>query len=222
MRFILLFLMVLVLENFLYSQTPIEAESKRSDKAPNFSDVSGSPYLFKDWSDGLVKFTSGRQLKQFKLKFDCVKNQLVLQFQGTSFAAESKVSEFVMIPKFGKNDDSIFFKKGFPAIGRGTTETFYQVLVEGKASLLHLHSKNVIEEQQFGGTSVYRHFEDEERDFIFVNNEMFQVDRDKQSILTILPDKAPELKNFINENDFRMRSPEDLKRVVKKYNELVQ
>ncbi|HUR12069.1 MAG TPA: hypothetical protein VM012_11895 [Flavitalea sp.] len=222
MRWLLLSLMVFVFELSLVSQTPIDTEVKPGDKTPNFSDVSGSPYLFKDWSDGLVKFSSGRTLKQFKLKFDCVQNQLILQFEGSSFAAESKVKEFIMIPKNGKKSDSLYFRKGFPPVGKATNETFYQILAEGKATLLHLVSKNIIEEKQYGATNVYRHFENEERFFVFLNNEMIQVDRDRMSLTNILLDKGAEIKQFINDQDLRMRSPEDLTLVVKKYNALVQ
>src|SRR5262245_42784000 len=84
------------------------------------SDISGNPYLFKDWSNGTVRFSSGREMKQFKLKFDAFRNQLLLQFEGSTFAAESKVQEFVLLQK----KDSLVFRKGFPP----NENTFYQVL----------------------------------------------------------------------------------------------
>ena len=78
--------------------------------------VSGNPYLFKEWCDGVVRFSSGRTLNQFKLKFDCLKNALLLQFNGSAFAAESKVQEFVMYPK--KKDSLLCLKSGpgFPQL----------------------------------------------------------------------------------------------------------
>src|SRR3979409_744862 len=34
----------------------------------NYNNVSGDPFLFKDWCEGVIKFTSGRVVTQFKLK----------------------------------------------------------------------------------------------------------------------------------------------------------
>jgi len=119
-----------------------------SQETPIYNDVSGSAFLIRDWSEGVIRFSSGRVSTQFKLKFDCVKNQLNLQFNGSTFATESKVKEFVLYTKNGNTPDSMVFRKGFPAADKGNEETYFQVLVEGKAMLLCLHLKLIAEEQQ--------------------------------------------------------------------------
>ena len=118
--------------------------------APAISDdqitnASGNPYLFKDWMDGVVLFKSGRVVKQFKLRFDCARNRLMLQFEGASFAAESQVKEFVLYTQSRKNKDSLLFRKGYPSIEKNTEDTYYQVLVSGKAVLLRLYTKVLVE-----------------------------------------------------------------------------
>lgn len=194
----------------------------RSDKTIDFSNVSGNPYLFKDWSEGMVLFSSGRLMKQFRLKFDCAQNRLMLLFNGATFAAESKVKEFFIFQKNGKGKDTMIFRKGFPAAGLGTDETYYQVLTTGKAMLLRLFSKTVVEETPLGAASVQRHFEDNEDFYLLRNNQLMLVNKEKGSLVELLKDHTVELKQFIGESQLKMRSAEDLCRVVRKYNELVQ
>jgi len=197
------------------------SDPNRSDKETKFSNVVGNPYLFRDWSDGVIRFSNGRVMKQFKLKFDCAYNRLILQFENTSFAAESKVREFVMYRKNSKLIDSFVFRKGFPSIGAATEETFYQVLVDGKVKLLRLFVKNISEVKQIIESSVHRSFEDEEKYFILRDNKMLTVTKDKGSLTDLLPDKSAELKIFIDEHQLKMRSIEDFVRVVTKFNELL-
>ena len=219
MRIVLAVCLFLYLPH-VFAQNP--ASDNAAERATNFSDVAGSPYLFRDWSDGLVHFSSGRLLKQFKLKFDCAQNKLMLQFNGSTFAAESNISEFVIFQKNGKKTDSLHFKKGFPKYGKATEETFYQVLTEGPATLLHLFTKNILEEKQITATSPSRRYLDEEKFFLLHNNQLSEIGREKNSLAYLLPDKSEEIKHFIDENDLKMKSAADYTKVIRKYNEWIQ
>ncbi|WP_315822521.1 hypothetical protein [Paraflavitalea speifideaquila] len=80
----------------LVAQQGLAQDPESSISDDQISNASGNPYLFKDWVDGVVFFKSGRVVKQFKLRFDCARNRLMLQFEGNAFAAESQVKEFVL------------------------------------------------------------------------------------------------------------------------------
>jgi len=188
---------------------------------PTYDNVSGNPYLFKDWSDGVIRFTSGRVLTQFKLKFNSYKNQLILEFSGSSFAAESKVREFVMYQKSGRNKDSMIFRKGYPQFEKATEETFYQVMFEGKITLLRLISKNISEQREVVGGNVTRRLEDAEQCFLFRNGKMTPLNYDKSELLDQLADKSAQLSAYISAEQIRIRTAEDIVKVIRKYNELL-
>ena len=116
MKSILWCLVLLVQQGF----SPAAAQDVQNSDIDN---ASGSPYLLKDWSDGVVIFKSGRVVKQFKLRFDCARNRLMLQFDGASFAAESHVKEFILYTKTGKNKDSLVFRKGYPSVDKNNDDT---------------------------------------------------------------------------------------------------
>ena len=208
---------------FLFSAIcTVQAQSKSqtsSGEAQKYKDVAGSPFFFNYWSDGIVRFSNGRIMKQFKLKFDCAHNSILLQFEGTSFAAEGKVQEFVIYPN-NKKTDSVLFRKGFPPAENATTETFYQVLVDSKIKLLKLNIKNIIEQKQWTGDTNYRHYEDEERYYLLRDGTMLSVKKEKSAILALFSDKADILKSFIEQEQLKFRAEADLVRIVDKYNVL--
>ncbi|AXY73062.1 hypothetical protein D3H65_03350 [Paraflavitalea soli] len=183
------------------------------------TNASGNPYLFKDWMDGVVLFKSGRLVKQFKLRFDCARNRLMLQFEGAAFAAESQVKEFVLYTR--KNKDSLLFRKGYPAIGKNTEDTYYQVLVSGKAVLLRLYTKVLIEEKQMVNTNNHSRLEDEEYFYLLQDGVMTNLPRDKEELLKKLPAQPDELKQFVAQQSLRMDKAEDFVKIITKYNELV-
>lgn len=185
-------------------------------------DVSGNPYLFKDWCNGTVRFSSGRVMTQFKLKFDVLKNQLLLQFDGSTFAAESRIEEFVIYPK-SKSKDSLVFRKGFPATDKTTEQTFYQVLYRDKVQLLRLFFRNIIEEQKLvvnNGRNA-KHLEEAEFYYLLHNSNLTQLPNLKSDIPEAFPGKKEQVAEYMAAQQLKMRAPEDYVAVVKKYNELI-
>jgi hypothetical protein len=192
----------------------------QTSKEDDLNTISGNPYLLKDWCDGVVRFTSGRTVNQFKLKFDCLKNMLLLQFNGSAFAAESKVKEFVMYPK---NKDSLLFRRGFPVTEKTSESTYFQVLLQDKVSLLRLVAKNVIEEKQLVSVNgrVNRRMEDAEFYYLLQNGAMIWLPADRTALPEKFTDKKEGIAQFIADRQLKMHSPEDFIQVVKKYNELL-
>jgi hypothetical protein len=186
------------------------------------SNASGNPYLFKDWVDGVVLFKSGRVVKQFKLRFDCARNRLMLQFEGNAFAAESQVKEFVLYSPSRKNKDSLIFRKGYPAIDKYTPDTYYQVLVGGKAVLLKLFTKILVEEKQMVSTGNHARLEDEEYYYLLQDGVMTNLPKDKEELLKKLPAHPEQLKEFIAQQSLRMDKAEDFVKIITRYNELLQ
>ncbi|HEX6426947.1 MAG TPA: hypothetical protein VF008_04640 [Niastella sp.] len=192
----------------------------QTTKEDDLNTITGNPFLFKEWCDGVVRFTSGRTVTQFKLKFDCLKNQLLLQFNGSAFAAESKVREFVMYPK---NKDSLLFRRGFPATDKTADHTYFQVLLQDKVSLLRLIARNIVEEKQLVSVNgrVNRRMEDAEYYYLFQNGTMTLLPANKSDLPSTFADKKESIAEFITTQQLKMHTPEDFVQVVKKYNELL-
>ena len=192
----------------------------QTSKEDDLNTISGNPYLLKEWSDGVVRFTSGRTVNQFKLKFDCLKNQLLLYFNGNAFAAESKVQEFVMYPK---KKDSLLFRRGFPQTEKTSESTYFQVLLQGNTTLLRLPARNIIEEKQLVSVNgrINRRMEEADYYYLLRNGEMILLPANRNELPEKFTDKKEAIAELINSRQLKMHTPEDFVEVVKKYNELL-
>ncbi|MBO9203547.1 MULTISPECIES: hypothetical protein [Niastella] len=191
----------------------------QATKEDDLNSITGNPYLFKEWCDGVVRFTSGRTVTQFKLKFDCLKNVLILEFNGSAFAAESKVQEFVMYPK---KKDSLIFRRGFPATEKTSENTYFQIQVQGKATLLRLPARNIIEEKQIVSNGrVNRRMEEADYYYLLQNGTMTLLPDERNELPAKFGDKKEPIAAFITAQQLKMHTPEDYALVVKKYNELL-
>jgi hypothetical protein len=118
--------------------------------------------------------------------------------------------------------DSFVFRKGFPATARTNAETFYQVLDTGRATLLGLYIKEIVEEKSIYGPKPTRHYNDLEEFFVLLDGTMHKIDRETKPLSAILSDHWPELMSYIAEHHLKLTSAEDLAKVVRRYNELAQ
>lgn len=213
MKYLLGCLLLLAQQGWTQSTDPEVGEDKISTAA-------GNPYLFKDWMDGVVYFKSGRVVKQFKLKLDCARNRLMMQFEGNAFAAESQVKEFVIYTS-KKNKDSLLFRKGFPAIDKNTADTYYQVMLSGKAVLLRRYSRILVEEKQLVSSNSSHRLEEDEAFFLYQHEVMIPLPRNKEQLLEKLPVQSDQLKTFVAQQTLRMDKADDFLRIISKYNELI-
>ncbi|WP_127132243.1 hypothetical protein [Pseudoflavitalea rhizosphaerae] len=200
-----------------YSQT-----NQSGKPGSDYDGVAGSPYLLKDWVNGTVYYRNGRVVTQFKLRFDCPRNFLQMEFKGQTFSPQiSSITSFVLYPKNSK--DSMIFRKGYPASGSYNAETFYQVLMPGKASLLYILSKTIVEDKDILPSSTKRFFEEEDEFFLFSNGAITKlIKNDREKLAAQFPAQKEALLQFMNDSAMKMKSAEDFMKFTTKYNELDQ
>jgi hypothetical protein len=201
-----------------FAQTTDQIAS--GDDQPTYHDLSGSALLLKDWVPGVIKFSSGRTTNQFKLKFDCIANKVLLQFNGSSFSSESKIREFVIYPKGFSVPDSMVFRKNFPPTPIANEETFYQILVADTVSLLKLMVKNIDEERQIASKVVYRRIKDVEKYYFLENGKMMPIPEDKTLIADMFLEKNEQIREFLSSRQLKFRSQSDYVELIKYYNSL--
>ncbi|MBC7849588.1 MAG: hypothetical protein H7Y31_07625 [Chitinophagaceae bacterium] len=212
-------MMICLIINGLMTQAQTTDQTVGGDR-PVYNDISGTPLFYTAWKDGIIRFSSGRVANQFKLKFDCVQNQVMLQFEGRTFSSESSVKEFVMFPKGFKVKDSVLFRKGFPATGKATSATFFQVLAQGNYTLLLLHIKNITEDAQYASKVINRQFSDELAYYIFKDGVMLQLPTERSSMSSMFPGKEEIVREFIANKQLRFRDPGDYQLLVEYVNSL--
>jgi hypothetical protein len=92
--------------------------------------VLGSPFLFWDWNNGLLKTPDGREY-HMKFKYDVFNQALHYNDGKDSMEVNEPVAEFSLQVKEGNGDQLYTFKKT-EAFGKTKNKGFYEVVKEGK------------------------------------------------------------------------------------------
>ena len=154
-----LFLFVFLFANQINSQVlgtansafddSYDASGKPFAKNPN-TNVEGLDVLNKNWGKGEVKLTRNKTFNNVELQFNLVTQQLLFKKENTVFAFGDNVISFTLNYDLEGKPQSVYFKNNYPAYGKQTNASFYQVIYEGKKhDLLKFLTKQKEERYQY-------------------------------------------------------------------------
>lgn len=106
--------------------------------------IQGSPLLQNDWAEGAVTMADGRHFYNVLLLYNLYDNIIYFR-RGEKEMCEftDPVHEFVFRYLKGNDSATALYRSGYPAAGKNTASTFYEVLADGKYQLLNFRSKNM-------------------------------------------------------------------------------
>src|SRR4030095_9893471 len=99
--------------------------------------------------------------------------------------------------------------------------TYYQVLIEGKSTLLRLFLKLIIEEKQIVGGQVARKTDDDEAFYLLQDKAMIALPREKNSVHERFPLYKDEIRQYILKEQLKMRNAVDFMKLVQYYNSIL-
>jgi len=160
----------------------------------------------------LVKLANGKTY-QLDIKYDLVANELLFKDKkGDSLNFVLPVSEF----KFTGPLERIYrFKSGYPPSGGNTRKnTLYQVVYEGKPTLLKKMSKTVWEESTTYGTATRtKNVGSKNVYFISDGGALSPFKPQRKSIFSMFNENSAELDKYIKENSLDLSKDDDLIKV---------
>lgn len=177
-----------------------------------YENVTGSPYLIDDWSTALVKLQSGQTYKDVKVKYDQVSDELRFENNGQELVFINPIAEFKI--KLPKKD--LYFKCGFAP----DPKAFYQVLAEGKTTLIKKNRKVIVDKTPYNSATTVKVFEPQVRYYLYKDNDLASVKANKKSILSALSDKKDALEAYIGKEKLDFDNNEDLSKLINYYNSL--
>jgi len=100
-------------------------------------------FLRNEWSAGKVFLPSTNRFVELPLMFDQFRNKLYYLEGQNMMAFAEPVSQFTIEYKEEKNVYTFLFKNNFPPIHSNDQSTYYEVLVDGKYSLLRCKANTI-------------------------------------------------------------------------------
>lgn len=182
-------------------------------KDSRYAEVEGTPFLYTDWSDGVVVFKSNKVIKSIPLKYN-------IESEDIYFKSPQTGNEMLFVdPVASFKINGITFQNGFNPIDSYSNKTYYQVLSDGRVKLLKKTNKTIMEVTEYNAPK--RRVFKENFSYYVANekNDLTKVKKDN-SILNLLKDKEDLVKAFVSKNKLNLKKDEDLSKVFDYYNSL--
>jgi hypothetical protein len=181
----------------------------------SYTDVEGSPYFLDgEWYSGTIRAMKGQVFDGVRLRFDAYKNEVEYTRDNKLYRLGPEVLEFT-IPT---GSELCQFRRGFPAVGSLSEQTFYRVLHDGVTKLLKYHEKKMREEKAYNSATTTKRFETTERLYILKDGTMTLVRRgDRKGIMALLADKRDLMEYTIKEQQLNLKEEEDITKLLEEY-----
>ncbi|MDA3954135.1 MAG: hypothetical protein PF485_10840 [Bacteroidales bacterium] len=180
-----------------------------------YKKIDGNPYLFENWSSGLIKLKSGMELKIESCKYDIYEDMLMFLKDEVSlyFSNPEDIDRFTI----GTSD--------FINLKLDKKNDFFEILVEVKDFiLLKKYKYDIIKGKESVGIiqATNDKFKISCKYYLKKGNaEIVKVKIKEKDILELMNDKKQEVRNYIIDNKLNLKEENDLVAVFKFYSTLV-
>jgi hypothetical protein len=100
-------------------------------------------FVKQEWTPGVVKFRSGRPAMEVPLLFDVLSDKLYYLTGDLIMEFVDSVSQFSVNVPYKGDTITMLYRRFYPPIQANSSATFYQLLVDGKISLMKCQAKSI-------------------------------------------------------------------------------
>lgn len=181
------------------------------------TDIEGSPLLSDEWNMGSVKFKAdNRRADSIQLKFNIPGNTLYFLRDGTTYEFVDDVYEFTMNLSAEGKVQPVVYRNGYPATGKQTTITFYEVLAEGPRVQLLRHTEKLIAETYVYNSPPKKHYDNVSTLYVYdaVAQKISKIKLKRSSVTDALPELEKKIDQLCEQHQWDLKSVEELKQLV--------
>jgi len=180
--------------------------------------VSGTPYFSEEWMKGTVTISGDLQFAGVYLKLDLYNNEVHYRdLKGNELVATTPIKEIIL---FDSSSQLVFnFIKGEYINAKSPGKDWYQLLVEGKASVFKKIKKQMNEEKPYGSATIERSVHTSFQYYALYNGTFILV-RKFKDLPGVLNDKKDLVAEYIKANNLSGKTDDDYRIVINYYNSL--
>lgn len=210
-------LLLFVLQSFLSAQVVQDVQGKPVFEK-SFIDISGSPYLYEEWTRGNVELENHQIFNDLALKYNTYTDEVYYKDPENG----GYMSFVVPVKKFDldKNGEREIYANGFPKINNFSDKTYYQILADGKVKLLFKKYKTLVESKDYNSATSSKSFTTETDYYLFKDNKIERIRPSKKEFLTLFKDKEEQIKAYQKKEVIDYKNNLDLKKLVLFYSSL--
>lgn len=187
-----------------------------------YADINGSPYLFPEFKYATIELADGRKYANVKARLNLVEHEV-------NFIASNGEEGYIgkgMVRTISINDTTkqgiktYSFQTGFPKTENQTIIHFYQVLVNGKISLLKSINKNIEERLNELSGEKSKEFAVRENLYIQVSGELKRIKKEAEFFIAMMADQQKVVKNYIDIKKINCKNEAQIIKLIDFYNTL--
>jgi len=242
MRFILFFILVLITSDALLAQAVVPAtqtpvpnlkpENYATDLnitdaqgrpfKPIDADVQGSAYFLDSLKSTEILFVKGNAFKQIPARLDLYRQEIhVLSKNNEEFILPKElVRQLVITDSSSAKFQKYVFRSGFPSIDDQSTSSFYQVLADGNITMLQFLKKKILQRKNDVSGEVTKEFETYEDYYVFSENLMVKLKKDKDFLLSLMKTKEKEIQSYLASHKVNFKKWNDIQSLFSYYNSI--
>jgi hypothetical protein len=187
-----------------------------------YEGIEGNPFFIENFRSSTIKLVSGLEFNNVTARLDLYKQIVQVKLNGDTakMILPGNITEIIFYDTVQSLPFEYKFQTGYPEIDNLSRNNFYQVLSDGKVTLLKSSIKkiNKIKNEMSGETS--SQFDMYEDHYLYVKYEMKRVKKDKEYLLDLLADKRKELETYITTQKMNFKSMDSIKKLIDHYNSL--
>ncbi len=205
-------------ENFYGTRNVLIGSVTEPASASNNQRVEGSAYLYDDWRGGIVNTAADKSYRNINIRYNVLEDEVYFEGEeGTPGVFTQPVKEFVIPNKEGRTH---LFRNGFNVVGKYDRNTFFEVLAEGKLTLLKKITKRMTDSREYGSAITNYQLVDVVEYFIYQDDMMVKVKKGSKAFFeTLLPNQTA-VSHFISEQKISLKNEAEIIDVVNYMNTL--
>lgn len=230
-------LFIFVIANFVYSQQPQGLQAQENIKELGaggttstvltfnnlYKGIHGNPFLYSKWYPGKIITSRGTTFEDIEMKLDIYKDLLrIKRSTGDSLIVNSN-----NVKRFTLHNTDLNRKHEFIYLINIVQEDpkseigFFEILYEGENVMFLVKKEKILNEARTEGAyksgSMYDEFLNISDRWYVLKNEykLRRVKSRKKDFIELAPEHGNEIKNYINENDLKLKETNDIIALMK-------
>ena len=187
-----------------------------------YDGIVGNVYDHADYQLARITLKDGRVYNDIKARINLLEHEVnfIASNGQEGFLGKGMATEIIYtVPKESGQEFQVF-QCGFPPIDNQNRISFYQILYNGKTSLLKSVYKSIQERNNDLSGERYKEFATYENMYLLKDGVMSRIKKDKSSLLNLLKDKEAALKKYIEGQKLNLKNEASLIELIKYYNSL--
>lgn len=181
-----------------------------------YDNIQGSAYFFPTYKYASIELRDGRKYMDIKAKLNLVENEIefISATSKEGYIGKGLVALISFNDTLRQDIKKYTFQSGFPGIDNQTTIHFYQVLCNGKITLLKSINKSMEQRNNELSGEKSKEFVTRENWYVYQNGTMKRVKKDQAFFAGLFADKAEVYSKYINEHKPNFKKEEQVAEMV--------